>query len=647
MPAPADLRLVPPARDGSWSADDPDRPLWNRTTKLIAQFDYHHEDGRYAYTKFKGLRADGQKVFLTGVRPRTFDDLMIERANSHEQFYRFPDLENYIKGKGEEPDLLYGLPELVRHGLERPDEPIFVVEGEKDADTLQARGFTATTCPDGARKWRIEFNRYFENLNVVILPDNDEVGRDHARQVLRHLLPVARSVKLVDLPGLKPRGDVTDYFEAGGTDEQLSALVAAAEAEPEPFDVDDNGRPFRSVENALRAVRRQGATVRYNEFAHRYELTGLAGFGLSSRTSALEDAALTRMRLTAEREWHLSYGKERWYDIVTDEGRRASYHPVCDYLAGLSWDGVPRLDTWLQTYGGAEDTDFTRAVGAITLLAAVRRVRSPGCKFDELLVLESAQGTNKSSALAVLATRDEWFSDNLPLDAESKEVIEQITGSWLVEIAELKGIGGHIDKVKAMLSRSTDKARLSHGRLATERPRQCVFIGTTNDSAYLRDPTGNRRFWPVRVQRFDIDALKRDRDQLWAEAAKREVDGASIRLPEHLWSVAAQEQASREAVDPWADLLSSRLDGHRGKVRTDDLWEALGLGDASRRTQAHNTRLHAAMQALGWQRPTGRKLRFDGSGPKSAWVKGGEPYSEVPRSVVLGIDANGAGERPY
>src|SRR5262249_50019060 len=162
-----------------------------------------------------------------------------------------------------------------------------------------------------------------------------------------------------------------------------------------------------------------------------------------------------------------------------------------------------------------------RAVGALSLIAAVRRVRQPGCKFDEILVLEhEEQGTDKSTALRTLAVNDDWFSDDLPLNADSQKVIESLRGRWIIEAAELSGIRrADVEHMKALLSRQIDRARMSYGRLVSEVRRQCVFFGTTNSSEYLRDETGNRRIWPVGIKRVDIDALKRDRDQLWAEAS--------------------------------------------------------------------------------------------------------------------------------
>lgn len=624
------------ASAGSYSSDDSDRPQWSSETTLEQVYDYPDAKDRYAYSKLKGRNSDGQKVFLTG-RLLGGSDLQIAKAEWPREFYSFPGLTNYLKGAGDNPDYLYRLPELLNNLGTRPDDLVVICEGEKDADTCNSLGLIATTNPNGALRWPPEFNAMFEGRDVVILIDNDDNGRKRGMLIHRSLSGIARSIKVIGFPGLGVNCDVTDFVEAGGTEEQLLQIIAdAAELEPTPdLDRNDEGQPRKTPENVRRALALMGVSVRYDEFASRYLVDGLSGFG-----PVLDDAALTRMRLTAEEEWRLAIAKERWADIVTDRARYNSFHPVRDYLHGLNWDGTRRLDTWLSEYGGADDNEYVRAVASICMVAAVRRVRKPGCKFDEMLVLESEQGTEKSTALSVLAVHEDWFADDLPVDADSKVLMERVAGRWIVELAELKGMKrSAVEHVKGVLSRRIDKARLAYGRMVTEQPRQCIFFGTTNDTAYLRDMTGNRRFWPVKVRRFDIAALRRDRDQIWAEAACREAEGESIRLPPRLWSVAGDHQSSREVGDPFYEVLSERLDGQAGKVRASDIWEVVGLGEVGQRNQDHNVRLNAAMQKLGWRRPKS-KLRFGGP-PQSAWVKGddgamAEAFVEVPRDLVIG-----------
>ena len=296
-----------------------------------------------------------------------------------------------------------------------------------------------------------------------------------------------------------------------------------------------------------------------------------------------------------------------------------------DYLDSLVWDGVPRIGNWLVTYCGADNDEFNRTVGEIALLACVRRVRQPGCKFDEMLVLESPEGWDKSSVIQALAVRPEWFTDQMDLRLRGRETIEQSSGKWLCEIAELQGMRkAEIEHVKAWLSRAADRGRMAYALTVTEALRQFVPLGTVNSASYLRSQEGNRRFWPVAAQRCDLEVIKRDRDQLWAEATKREAEGASIRLPEHLWSVAAQKQSERTIENPLLAPLASLLGDLKGKVTTEQLW--WGLGIPIGRQTALFSDLGNAMRDLGWERNT---FRLTGSGTLRGYTKGKEPRRPI------------------
>ncbi len=157
-----------------------------------------------------------------------------------------------------------------------------------------------------------------------------------------------------------------------------------------------------------------------------------------------------------------------------------------------------------------------------------------------------------------------------------------------------------IESLKSSLSRGSDIARLSYDRLTSEHDRQCLIVGTTNATSYLRDMTGNRRFWPVRTENFDIDALMHDRDQVWAEAVYKEASEVSLVLPEDLWAAAAEEQENRLAEDPWEEIFQSVF-SHRGEVEADELWTALEL-PKDRRDQHHNVRLGLVMKRLGFEK---------------------------------------------
>lgn len=410
---------------------------------------------------------------------------------------------------------------------------------------------------------------------------------------------------------LDPDYDISESVREKGSNatkyatRQIERAKAHAALDELEFVCNEDGKIVAGNQRNVRAaLHKMGVTVRHDVFRDRLLIDGLTDAG-----PTLDDAAMNRLWLTVDERFGFRPSQDFFLRVVEDTARRAWFHPVRDYLDNLVWDRTPRVDRWLITYGRAEDTELNRAIGALVLVAAVRRVREPGCKFDEMLVLESTQGTDKSSALAALCAHEDWFSDDLPLNADGKRVIESLAGHWIVEAAELKGMKrGDVEGLKAFLSRRVDRARLAYGRLPSVVPRQCVIVGTTNSSQYLRDATGNRRFWPVPVQRFDTVGLRRDRDQLWAEAATREAAGESIRLDPKLYGVAAMEQQRRQIEDPFVQVLGPVLGDLKGKLRSEDAWTILDV-PTGQRTQEHNARLGEAMKELGFERT---RLRFDG-----------------------------------
>jgi hypothetical protein len=390
----------------------------------------------------------------------------------------------------------------------------------------------------------------------------------------------------------------------------------------EGFEIDTKtGCPIANKQHNIRhAFDLLDVELRHDVFHDRILVSGLDGY------TFLDDAAMERLWLTIDERFKFRATIDFFRIVASDAGRRNSFHPVRDYLDGLKWDGVERLDRWLITYAGATDTKYVRAVGAITLVAAVRRIRKPGCKFDEMLILESVQGKEKSVMLKELAVDPDWFSDDVPLNADGKRVIEQLMGKWIVEAADLSGMRkADVEHLKAMLSRGTDRARLAYGRYPTEQPRQSIIVGTTNSPRYLKDLTGNRRFWPVKVAKIELAELRRDRDQLWAEAVSREEAGASIRLDPSLWEAAAEEQTERTVQDPWHELLADVLGDLNGKLAAADVWKIVGV-DPGHRVQDHNVRLGQAMKDLGFER---KPLQIDGKKKKGLCPRHGGGAAEA------------------
>ena len=327
---------------------------------------------------------------------------------------------------------------------------------------------------------------------------------------------------------------------------------------------------------------------------------------------------MNRLWLTVVETFDFSPTLGLFQIVVADTCRRGDFHPVLDYLDGLAWDGAARIDRWLIDYCMAADTPFNRAVSRLVLIAAVRRVRKPGVKFDVLTVLESPEGFSKSMMLSVLAVNESWFTDSVPLNVDDKKMIESTGGKWIAEFGELAGMRkGEVEKIKAQLSRQTDRARLAYGKLPVEVARQFVGFGTTNSGKYLASLTGNRRFWPVKVGQIDLKAFRRDLDQLWAEAAAREAQGETILLDESLWAAAAKAQAARELVNPFEEVLADKLGDEEGYLFITDAFRLLNI-QPGRQTQHDNDCLGRAMKALGF-----RKVRRKVKGNKrTAYVRG-------------------------
>ncbi len=285
---------------------------------------------------------------------------------------------------------------------------------------------------------------------------------------------------------------------------------------------------------------------------------------------------------------------------VQTAARDHPFHPVRAYLDCLTWDGVERLDRWLSTYLGVADTEYARAVGSRWIISAVARIFRPGAKADCCLILEGPQGIRKSTALRTLA--GEYFTDELA-DLGTKDAAMQTRGVWIIELSELDSLSNsEVARIKAFMSRTTDRFRPPYGMRLVESPRQCVFAGTVNHSTYLRDETGGRRFWPVTCGRIDIEALARDRDQLWAEAKARFDAGAPWWLESaELVQMASDEQLQRYEGDPWEEIIGPWLEV-RSSVSVSEVLQKCLEKPQAMWTQSDKNRAARCLRALGWER---------------------------------------------
>jgi hypothetical protein len=381
-------------------------------------------------------------------------------------------------------------------------------------------------------------------------------------------------VRVHRFPDMEEKASFTAMSDFAANDERVNAVLLEERRQRASRDFKDwthalqrgkNGLLTNNLHNIMLILQNDPAlqAIVFNQLADGLEIKGEVPWKHPARFWRDADDA----QLISYVDAHYGTFSARGYEIaVTKVADDRSYHPIREYLDNLpDWDGVARIEKLLPIFLGAEDNRYVRAVTRKTLCAAVARVLNPGVKFDYILVLNGPQGVGKSTLISKLG--GEWYSDSLSLtDMNDKTAAEKLQGYWLLEIGELAGMRkADIDKVKAFISRQDDKYRASFGRRVTPHPRQCVFFGTTNsEKGYLRDITGNRRFWTVKTpgggpmrswQLADADVR-----QVWAEALCHVRAGETLYLEAGLEAEAAAEQRDAMEQDEREGLVRDYLE---------------------------------------------------------------------------------------
>jgi predicted P-loop ATPase len=384
--------------------------------------------------------------------------------------------------------------------------------------------------------------------------------------------------------------------------------------------VDDRDRIFPNLANVLIALRADPSiedAFAFDEMLRAATLVKrlpVAPNGEPTETDPIprpvRDEDVSQLQEWLQHQGLPRIGKDTVHQAVDQRALERAFHPVRDWLDGLEWDGKARLNGWLQIYLGATGLQhYLAAIGRMFLIAMVARIFLPGCKVDYVLVLEGDQGVEKSKGCAVLA--GQWFSDALP-DIHAKDARQHLRGKWLVEIAELAAFTrAESEALKAFITRDCERYRPPYGHKEVAEPRQCVFIGTTNRSVYIKDETGGRRFWPVAVDHVNVEALAHDRDQLFAEAVDR------YRHGEQWWPDPAferlnikPEQDSRYDDDPWEGPIKEYVET-LSRVRVTDIARlALGFDAMARIGTADQRRIAGVLASLGWKPGRDSKGQF-------------------------------------
>ena len=420
--------------------------------------------------------------------------------------------------------------------------------------------------------------------------------------------------------------------------------------------LDGEALPKRTLRNLcliLRNDRRLSGIVRLDLMAGVVRLldawggsvSAVAGSSERSRPSPgeeLSDRRVSELRVAMEALWRREWSSDACLEALRLVAADDGYHPVRALLDGFEWDGIPRLDRWLVDLCGAEDSEYVRQSGRKFLCAAIARIRSPGCKFDHMLLLHGEQGTGKSSACRTLALEDRFFAELRTVDP--RVAAETISGIWWVEMSELDALSrSDANAFKAFVTVQADRFRPAYGRVVEVRPRTCVVIGTTNEVEVLKDQSGNRRFWPIHTGKIDVASLRAQAPQLYAEADRAYASGESLWLEGEAAPAAAAEQESHRQVDPWEETIAAWLELPAAADRYDSadggafcegplvprnrvcvqeiLVECLGI-PAGRQDTLSRRRVAGIMRRVpGWGPSDGRPavMRFGRYGSQRGW----------------------------
>lgn len=399
--------------------------------------------------------------------------------------------------------------------------------------------------------------------------------------------------------------------------EKREALYTEDERWRFKFILNDNGEIKADIGNAKLVLENDPAwrgVLGYCDFSYRVLKRSLPPFPNSS-VGEWTDADTDRFRIWLAENYRFTPKTADALGAVVVVAEANRFHPVREYLTGLVWDRVPRLERWLHSYMGAEANAYSALAGKMFLIGAVARVMRPPVKMDTVLIFEGLQGLGKSTALKILG--GEWFTDT-PLVLGDKDGFQQMQGVWIIELAELDSFNkADHTRAKQFFGSQVDRYRPSYGRLTQTFARQCVFAGSTNQDTYLRDATGNRRYWPVACTCVLAKELEADRDQLWAEAFHRYNEGESWWPAEENRTLFEEQQDKRFDTDVWEELIYTWLmSTTKNRVLISEIMsEALSM-DAAQMKPPEQKRVGHIMAHLGWEKvrarvPNGRETGYE------------------------------------
>jgi predicted P-loop ATPase len=485
---------------------------------------------------------------------------------------------------------LYKLPQILSSEVK-----IIICEGEKAADACQkifGDSAVSTSWSSGAKSiGKTDFST-LKGKDVVIWPDADTSGI-RAGEVLQDiLLPIAKSLKIVDISSYKEKWDAADLLAEGITADDIiikdifKTDIIPAQSQLEScnksqlwkqlnLEIGDNGKPHANADNVLRILSSMPSLVGkiwFDEF-HNKIFTSWSVDGID-RIREWSDDENTGMMIFIQRFVGIpKIGKECVFDAIVYYSKKDIRNEPKDWMASLKWDGTSRINRFFHLSTSTEDSDYSRAVSKNFWISMVARVFKPGCKVDNMVILEGPQGKFKSTLLMEIGGK---FFTEASADIRSVEFFKCLEGKIIVEFGELSSFSkSEVNHIKKIITCQSDRFRASYAKMPADHFRTCVFTGSTNDDEYLSDSTGGRRFWPLEIKEINLDVIKRFRDQLFAESVSR------FKTGESWWEVpqtSHNEQEKRRIHDAWESEIYSYITNLKSKYfKVSDVAQHLGI----------------------------------------------------------------------
>lgn len=547
-------------------------------------------------------------------------------------------------------------------------KPILIVEGEKAAEAAASRMnvYIVTTWASGSNNWKKCNWNYLKGRKVLLWPDADRAGKDCMNSLCKYLLEedIVSEVKLINTD--KENGwDAYDAFitdnwnykkwaewakpivtvhvktqkveiitpeeqqeEIDGSkliDIDISHLISSEDFPVSPnlqMKFMDLGLQFSDTKNTKLVMNASNVAkiirADFSEIVWRDDFYGkIFTTWKTGKKRQWSDIDTNDLYIEMQHHYELAkISKTHIQEAIEYVAARNRKNEPQEWVKSLKWDGIKRIDDFFHKIMGAEHSEYTSAVSKNFWIGLTARIMDAGCKLDEMVVLEGKQGTYKTTSLEIIG--GEWYGE-VNSDIMSKDFDQGLKGKIIVEFGELANLkNADIETIKRKLSTRIDEYRPSYGRYVEQHARTCIFVGTTNDDKYLKDRTGNRRFWPMKIEKVDTEYLKENRDQYFAEAYQRYLTGE--KWHEVPWQDAERIRFERLEVNDIQERVSVLLNNESHRYfTTADIYEQLVGQSSLKMSKQEKTKITSAMHELGYRQRTTRV--GENKTPMSVWRK--------------------------